>query len=189
MKTADPELMRAINRYHVIDAIRRDGPIARVEIAKRTELSRATVSAITGALMAEGLIGIMRIEPAKNGARDRPRVLLEMRGGAYHVVGVKLSAHRIGVTVTDARGEPLRSLVLPVRLARQTPGVIADLVEDGVQQCVAGAGLAVADIQGVGIGLPSVIDAVAGMCTGAPFWERHPCRSGRRSAGAWARAC
>ena len=24
MKTADPELMRAINRYHVIDVIRRD---------------------------------------------------------------------------------------------------------------------------------------------------------------------
>jgi len=36
MKTADPEFMRAINRFHVMDAIRRHGPIARVEICERT---------------------------------------------------------------------------------------------------------------------------------------------------------
>jgi hypothetical protein len=30
MKTADPELMRAINRFHVMDAIRRLGPVSRV---------------------------------------------------------------------------------------------------------------------------------------------------------------
>ena len=45
MKTADPELMRAINRFHVMDAIRRFGPIARVEISDRTELSATTVAA------------------------------------------------------------------------------------------------------------------------------------------------
>ena len=33
MKTADPEFMRAINRFHVMDAIRRSGPISRIEIA------------------------------------------------------------------------------------------------------------------------------------------------------------
>ena len=31
MKTADPELMRAINRFLVMDAIRRSGTISRVE--------------------------------------------------------------------------------------------------------------------------------------------------------------
>lgn len=182
MKTADPELMRAINRYHVIDVIRRDGPIARVEIAERTELSRATVSAITGDLIEAGLIGIVRVEPPENGARGRPRVLLEVRGEACHVAGVKLSAHRIGVTVTDARGEPLRSLVLPVRLARQPPGVIADLVEDGVRQCVADAGLAITGIRGVGIGLPGVIDAVAGVSHWSPILGATPIPFGQEVA-------
>lgn len=182
MKTADPELMRAINRYHVIDVIRRDGPIARVDIAERTELSRATVSAITGALIESGLIGVVRIEPVENGARGRPRVLLEICGEACHVAGVKLSAHRIGVTVTDARGEPLKSLVSPVRLARQPPGVIADLVEDSVRQCVADAGLMIADIQGVGIGLPGVIDAVAGVSHWSPILGAAPVPFGQEIA-------
>src|SRR5450755_3986080 len=56
MKTADPELMRAINRYHVMDAIRRFGPISRVEISQFTELSATTVSAITAALLDDRLI-------------------------------------------------------------------------------------------------------------------------------------
>jgi DNA-binding MarR family transcriptional regulator len=56
MKTADPELMRAINRFHVMDAIRRFGPVARVEISEFTELSATTVSAITAALLDDRLI-------------------------------------------------------------------------------------------------------------------------------------
>ncbi len=166
--------MRAINRFHVIDLIRRDGPIARVEIAERTELSRATVSAITGDLLESGLIGIVTVAASEGGARGRPRVLLEMRGGACHVVGVKLATHRIGVTVTDARGEPLGAAAMPVRLARQPPGVIADLVEDGVRQCVADAGLRLSDIGGVGIGLPGVIDAAAGVSHWSPVLGARP---------------
>ena len=56
MKTADPELMRAINRFHVMDAIRRLGPISRVEISDFTELSATTVSAITAALLDDILV-------------------------------------------------------------------------------------------------------------------------------------
>ena len=168
MKTADPELMRAINRYHVIDVIRRDGPIARVAIAERTELSPATVSAITGGLIEQGLIGVLRIDPPETAGRGRPRVLLEINPLACHVAGVKLAAERLQVTVTDARGEPCRSLSMPVRLARQSPEVVADLVEDAVRQCVADAGLAMDDLNGVGIGLPGVIDGMAGVAHWSP---------------------
>jgi len=168
MKTADPELMRAINRYHVIDVIRRNGPIARVEIVDRTELSAATVSAITGGLIEAGLIRAVRVEGTENGARGRPRVMLEMRGEACRVVGVKLAANRIGVVLTDARGEPLDTMVLPVRQARQPPGVVADLIEDGVRQCVADAGLRMRDVEGVGIGIPGAVDATAGVSHWSP---------------------
>ena len=160
--------MRAINRYHVIDAIRRAGPIARVAISERTELSAATVSAITAALIEEGLVQVHHVAPNGDATRGRPRVLLGLNGGAYHVVGVKLSAHRIGVAVTDARGEPLAELVLPLRVSRQSPDVVADLVEDGVRRCVADAGLRMAEISGIGIGLPGVIDGNTGVSHWSP---------------------
>jgi DNA-binding MarR family transcriptional regulator len=55
MKTADPELMRAINRFTILDTIRRDGPISRVEISERTMLSTTTVSAISAAMAHAGV--------------------------------------------------------------------------------------------------------------------------------------
>ena len=71
MKTADPELMRAINRFHVMDAIRRFGPVSRVEISQFTELSPTTVSAITAALLDDGLIVPMQVGAVRD-ARPRP---------------------------------------------------------------------------------------------------------------------
>ena len=56
VKIADPLLMREINKYHVLETIRCHGQISRVEISERTLLSGTTVSAITAALIDEGLI-------------------------------------------------------------------------------------------------------------------------------------
>src|SRR3954453_13202707 len=100
MKTADPELMRAINRYHVIDVIRRYGPISRVEITERTELSPATVSAITGGLIEDGIVNIRHVS-VEGLARGRPRVMLELNGEAYHVAVAMLSLLRMRVAGTN----------------------------------------------------------------------------------------
>src|SRR5208282_3201640 len=133
MKTADPELMRAINRFHVMDAIRRFGPIARVEISERTDLSPTTVSAITAALLDDRLIVPHAIGAVRDAARGRPRVMLELNPDAGFVVGVKLAPDQITVATTNFRADVLTSLALPIRIDRQPVSVIADLVEDGVR--------------------------------------------------------
>lgn len=157
MKTADPELMRAINRFHVMDAIRRFGPVSRVEISQLTELSATTVSAITAALLDDRLIIPLQVGAVRDAGRGRPRVMLKLNPGAAHVVGVKLAPDQISVGVTNFCADILRSLALPVRIDRQTASVIADLVEDGVRRCVSDAGLDIADISGVCVGLPGVV--------------------------------
>ena len=173
MKTADPELMRAINRLLVVDAIRRRGPIARVEISELTELSATTVSAITAALLEDGLIVPHQIGGVRDAARGRPRVLLELNPDAAFAVGVKLVPTAITVAVTNFRADVLRSLSLPIRVDRQPVTVIADLVEDGVRRCAADAGLPVDRIGGVCIGIPGVIERAAGRVRQSPvFRER-----------------
>jgi len=164
MKTADPELMRAINRFHVMDAIRRHGPIARVEISDCTELSATTVSAITAALLDDGLIVTRQVGAIRDAARGRPRVMLELNPAAAHVVGVKLSPHRITVAVTNFRADLLATLSLPIRLDRQPDDVIFDLVEDGIHRCILDAGLGVEEIVGICVGLPGVVERGSGVC-------------------------
>ena len=93
MKTADPELMRAINRFLVLDTIRRHGAIARVEIGERTDLSATTVSAITASLLDDGLITVRHEGDIRSQTlRGRPRVMLALNPEAAWVVGAKLAA-------------------------------------------------------------------------------------------------
>lgn len=171
MKTADPELMRAINRFLVMDAIRRFGPLARVEICERTDLSPTTVSAITAALLDDGLIVPHAVGAVRDAARGRPRVLLELNPHAAFVVGVKLAPDQITVATTDFRADVLTSLALPIRVDRQPVSVIADLVEDGVRRCVADAGLAVEAISGVCVGLPGIVERGTGLCRQSPIFR------------------
>ncbi len=174
MKTADPELMRAINRFHVMDAVRRRGAISRVEIAEATELSAATVSAITAALLDDGLISAQRLPASSEAARGRPRVMLALNPKAAHVVGVKLAPRRVSIAVTDFVAAPLATLEMPVRTERQPLAVIADLVEDGVRHCVADAGLAMPAIHGVCVSVPGVVETRTGVCWRSPIFGPEP---------------
>jgi predicted NBD/HSP70 family sugar kinase len=171
MKTADPELMRAINRFHVMDAIRRFGPVSRVEISQLTELSATTVSAITAALLDDSLIIPLQVGAVRDAGRGRPRVMLRLNPGAAYVVGVKLAPDQITVAVTNFCADIIRSLALPIRIDRQTTSVIADLVEDGVRRCVNDAGLGIAEISGVCVGLPGVVERAAGICRQSPILQ------------------
>lgn len=171
MKTADPELMRAINRFHVMDAIRRFGPIARVEIADRTDLSPTTVSAITALLLDDGLIVPRQVGAVRDSGRGRPRVMLELNPEAAFVAGVKLAPDQITVAVTNFRADVLTSLALPIRIDRQPVAVIVDLVEDGVRRCVADAGLAIERMSGGCVGLPGVVERSSGRCRQSPIFR------------------
>jgi len=173
MKTADPELMRAINRFHVMDSIRRHGPISRVEICGRTELSPTTVSAITAALIEDGLIVPRPIGAVRDAARGRPRVMLELNPEAAYVVGVKLAPDQITIAATNFRADLLASLAMPIRINRQPASVIADLVEDGVRRCIADADLSLARVAGLCVGLPGIVERASGVCRqSSVFGER-----------------
>jgi predicted NBD/HSP70 family sugar kinase len=172
MKTADPELMRAINRLNVLDTVRRHGPISRIQISERTELSTTTVSAITASLLDDGLILPRHEGDIRNEAvRGRPRVMLELNPDAARVVGAKIAANRMVFVVTNFRGDVLSKLTLPIRIDRQPFGVIADLVEDGVRRCVVDAELSLEDVDSVCLALPGVIEHRTGHIRSSPIFR------------------
>lgn len=164
--------MRAINRFNVLDTIRRAGSIARIEISESTQLSTTTVSAITASLLDDGLI-LARTEGdlREAAARGRPRVMLELNPDAARVVGAKIAANRMVFVVADFRGEVLSTLTLALRVDRQPISVIADLIEDGVRRCVVDADLALDEIDSVCLGLPGVIEHRTGHVRSSPIFR------------------
>lgn len=173
VKIADPLLMREINKFHVLEAIRHHGQISRVEISERTLLSGTTVSAITGALIEEGLIHAIHTPANGEMQRGRPRVLLGLVPDAAYVLGIKISDALTTVTLVDLRGETVLSLQLPIRMARQPVEVIADLIEDALEECVTRSGVDRGRLKGIGIGVPGLVDPRSGRSySSSVFGER-----------------
>lgn len=178
MKTADPELMRAINRFLVMDAIRRSGTISRVEISERTELSPTTVSAITAALLEDGLIVPRQVAPAPDQVRGRPRIMLELNPAAASVCGAKLAPNKITIAVTNFQADVLGTVSIPIRVDRQPATVILDLVEDGVRSCIEAAGLQIEDINSLCLGVPGIVERASGICRYSPIFSERDLKLG-----------
>jgi len=178
MKTADPELMRAINRFLVMDAIRRSGSISRVEISEQTELSPTTVSAITAALLEDGLIVPRQVPPAPDQVRGRPRIMLALNPAAATVCGAKLAPNKITIAVTNFQADVLSTVSIPIRVDRQPASVILDLVEDGVRSCIEAAGLLVEDINSLCLGVPGIVERASGICRYSPIFSERDLKIG-----------
>ena len=174
MRTGDGEFVREINRFHVLDGIRRFEPVSRTELVERTQLSRGTVSTLVGDLIAEGLVDERAADSRENASRGRPRILLRMNPNAAFVVGVKISMHQLSISVTNLRADPLAALILPIRPGRLGAEAVAAILEDGVRAAVSKAGLAMGQIRGIGVGLPGFIDSRAGVSRWSPILGPEP---------------
>jgi predicted NBD/HSP70 family sugar kinase len=173
MAVANKELIREINRFNILNAIRNAGAISRVELAELTGQSRAAVTNITARLLEEGLIytkdTVERVERGR--ARGRKRVRLAINPQAAYVVGVKLSSFRVSLAVTDMQAEVQSHVIVPVRTKERSVEFVANLIEDGIRYCVSEAGLPLEGIAGIGIGLPGFIDSRSGSCFWTPLYK------------------
>jgi transcriptional regulator of PTS gene len=174
IRTGDGEFVRELNRFHVLDFIRRFEPISRTELVERSGLSRGTVSAIVGELLDEGLAHEAPSDGGAAASRGRPQIRLRMNPNAAFVVGVKISMHQLSISVTNLRADPLAALILPIRSRRLGAETVAAILEDGVRAAVVKAGLQISDIRGIGIGLPGFIDSRAGMSYWSPILGEAP---------------
>ena len=103
----DRQVMRAHNRAVVLDAVRRSGPLARTEVARRTSLAKPTVSAIVDELLAEGLV--LEVGVGKStAAGGRPPTYLDLDVTRDAYVGVHIGVYETTVALADGRGHDRR---------------------------------------------------------------------------------
>lgn len=154
---------RDAGRRLVFSTIRKDGPIARVDLARATGISPATVTAITAELIREGLIeeGGPRQERTDL-RRGRPRVDLRVRGAARLVAGMKISHQAVTVAVLDFAGLQIGDAEVTLQQEKYQADDLAEVLRDALTQAAAAAGIGLGDLSGVGIGISGVVDAGRG---------------------------
>jgi predicted NBD/HSP70 family sugar kinase len=159
LRRASASHVRDLNRAAVLRLIGREGPIARHEIARRLELSPATVTAVTKALISHGLVRVVDQAPSRGGRRA---ILLGLVPSAAHAFGVKIAAdHVVGVRV-DLDAEVLERFEEPFDAG--SANAVERLSTLVRRHLPAGGDVLVADpvLLGIGLGVPGVVDTRSG---------------------------
>lgn len=159
-RTGHGQEQRESVRQQVFDAIRQAGRIARIDIARRTHVSPATVTAITSELVNAGLVEEVAPEEEPTEAkRGRPRVALKIRGAAFLIAGIKVSDKQVTVILVDFDGETIGDFTAPAPGVPLSPEGMATLVEGVLRDACAEAGRALDEIAGLGVGIAGLVDA------------------------------
>jgi predicted NBD/HSP70 family sugar kinase len=172
----DGRAMREMNRALLLEMIRDAGTITRVDLARRSALTKPTVSAIVDSLMDEGVVLEVGFGVSSSLGGRRGRLLgLNADAGAY--VGIHLGVSDTSIAVADASGHIRAARTLrsfrghPERAIRELPSLVTSVLK--------GARLPLSRLQGVGVAVPGLVNHQSGTCALAPNlrWHDVPIRA------------
>ena len=152
-QAARPQLLRTLNEQLLLQQIRQLGQCSRAELARRSGLSKPTVSL---ALANAERSGLVREAGQRTGVPGRSAVLYEVRPEAGYVLGLDIGRQYLRGAVADLAGSVLANSEQRTR-ATSTSGRIAELIGLADGLC-ADAGLARSTISLRVIGSPGIYD-------------------------------
>src|SRR3954469_19785508 len=123
-----PNLLRELSEQAVLEAIFREGPMTRPEIAARTGISKPTVSAVVDRLVRARLVQPAGERPGRGGGTPpalpvkapagrggggrAPPLAFTVNASAGYVIGIDIGSTRLRVEAVDIYGERLAGLEL-----------------------------------------------------------------------------
>src|SRR4051794_33969618 len=157
----DRQVMREHNRSVVLDVVRRSGPVARTEVARRTSLAKPTVSAIVDELLAEGVVHEVGVGKS-TAAGGRPPTYLDFDVSRDAYVGVHVGVDVTTVAVANGRGDVVAECRR--RSAVGSPSRSLEHVQTLLDDALAQAMVRRRIVRHATIVLPGLIDRETGVC-------------------------
>jgi predicted NBD/HSP70 family sugar kinase len=128
--------------------------ISRAEIARRTGLSRSTVTEIVDDLLPTGLVAEVGVGPSRGG---RPPIVLEFDYQAGCILGVDMGAAHVAVALMDLRGQILSWQHRPHHVRSDPDGTRA-LIAELCSACLTEKPGSRRALVGIGIAVPCPVD-------------------------------
>ncbi|WP_232824894.1 ROK family transcriptional regulator [Primorskyibacter marinus] len=152
-----------------MDAIRRADRVARIDLARSTGISQATVTTITAELLHQGMIcEVAGTDDQRDARRGRPRVDLALRGAAHLVAGVKVANRTLSIVLMDFAGKNLGEHTERLAVGRMAATELAVILKHALEHTLDASGLSFADLSAVGLGMAGVVDASRGFVYWSP---------------------
>ncbi len=141
----------------LLDVIRRNGPIAKTDIARITKHNIVTVSNYVEHYIKQKLVLEKGLDVSSGGRRPE---LVELNGDWGYTVGVDIAHSTVTCMITTLVPKILYKETIP-RPAGHMEGVLAESVKL-VRKVIAASAVDAAKIRGIGVGISGVIDKTAG---------------------------
>jgi predicted NBD/HSP70 family sugar kinase len=163
--------LRASNRLRVIQALQLLGVTSRAHLARRTGLSRSTVSTIVAGLQAEGMVVDRNPDGRASHGGGRPPALIALDPRAGFAIGIDFGKRHLAVALADLSHELLAEEWREMGddyPAEAGMAQAAELVELVLEASGADPGR----VLGVGMGLPGPVHSsgVVGSSAILPGW-------------------
>jgi predicted NBD/HSP70 family sugar kinase len=153
LRRATPPLLKELNERAVLEAIRGGAPISRAEIARRTGISKPTVSLALRALLDDGLVRETAPEP---GRPHYGALFFEPVPEAALVLALDIGARFVRGALADIAGDVRARQDVP--LARNGSSSTIEAAASVCSSLVDAAGDGAKRIDGAVVGLPGVVD-------------------------------
>ncbi|MCS0599940.1 ROK family protein [Streptomyces sp. LP11] len=147
--------LRRESRSAVLQRLYVDGPMSRHALGPATGLSSGSVSNVVAGLLAEGLLEEAGVVGADVG---RPRRLLRVRPDSGRLIGVDIGETRVRVELFDLAMSELARAERPLGPSGYDVTAIVGQVADGVAEVLRTAALSPAELLGIGVGVPGIIE-------------------------------
>ncbi len=160
-RKVDSRAMREVNRSIIFDLIRAGGRISRTELARRSSLTKPTVSTIVDDLLADGIVREVGFSPSEPTGGRRAR-LLEFNCDSAAYVGVRFGVQTMSVALADGLGN--------VVAERNAPAVLGDArralqaASELLRAILSERGVPRARLSSACVALGGLVEAATGTC-------------------------
>ena len=165
-------LVRRTHEERVLSALRTHGALSRNELARRTGLSRTTLSEIGSELLRRGAIVVADTDAATRSGSGRPAERLALDPASGQFLGVDFGHRRVHVAAADASHDVIAQAV--DRYPEDTPW--EERIERAfalIQRMSDETGVHFGALQGIGIGVPGPYTNTNGEVP-AVSWKKLP---------------
>ena len=146
--------MRAQHSRLLLNLLWREREISRAELARRSGLSRSTVSAIVNDLLGTGLVEETGAGISSGGRRP---IMLEFQDQSSFIVGIELGATHVSCVLTDLHCKVRASWSAPAPV-RNEPEAALEKMMLGVRSVLEADGVGLSRVLGIGVAVPSPVD-------------------------------
>jgi N-acetylglucosamine repressor len=174
-------MMREVNRSIVLDILREGQPVSRVELARRTRLSKPTVSSIVEDLVGTGLVREVGTDPASH-RTGRPPSLLVYNERAVAFAGIQFGVNTTHVAVADGLGNLVATATTSA--VHGDPDQSVRDAQKALRGAITKSGIKRDQLRAVGVAVPGLVDPHSGVTAIAPNidWHDAPIRQRVQSA-------